>query len=209
MNRFYDALAALAVILTPVAMMTAFGWSAYTAILAETGVPALAALSGIATAAAIEVIGIVAGETALWFHGRNDRRWMTAGAILALYVVFGLVILRGSALMLLPLMAGSVYALVGLRAQAARETAAENGHNTAAMEWEREQWRIRQADRTRVKLAEVATSASTEPAQSKTEPAPSGQVCEDCGKTFATVQALNAHRRFCAGIPALNGKVTQ
>src|SRR5690606_10661583 len=116
---------------------------------------------GIATAAAIEVIGIVAGETALWFHGRNDRRWMTAGAILALYVVFGLVILRGSALMLLPLMAGSVYVLVGLRAQAARETAAENGHEAAAMEWEREQWRIRQADRTRVKLAEVATSAST------------------------------------------------
>jgi len=209
MNRFYDALAALAVVLTPVAMMTAFGWSAYTAILAETGVPALAALSGIATAAAIEVIGIVAGETALWFHGRNDRRWMAAGAILALYVVFGLVILRGSALMLLPLMAGSVYVLVGLRAQAARETAAENGHEAAAMEWEREQWRIRQADKTRVKLAEVATSASTEPAQSKTEPAQSGQACEDCGKAFATVQALNAHRRFCAGISALNGKVTQ
>src|SRR5690606_18342533 len=171
MNRFYDALAALAVILTPVAMMTAFGWSAYAAILAETGVQTLAAISGLATAAAIEVIGIVAGETTLWFHGRNDRRWMIAAAILALYVIFGLVVLRGTALMLLPLMSGSVYVLVGLRSQAARGTVTENGHEIAVREWEHEQWRIRQADRTQVKLAEVAHSASTMPALNGKVPA--------------------------------------
>lgn len=210
MNRFYNTLAALAVILTPVAMMTAFGWSAYTAILAQTGVPALAAISGLATAAAVEAVGIVAGETALWFHSRHDRRWWTAGAILALYVAFGLVVLRGTPLALLPVLAGAVYVLVGLRAQAARETAAANGHEAAAAEWEREQWRVRQADKTRLKLAEIEQRASIEPAASYpllahagtngTGPAHEPAVCQQCGRNFATVQALNAHRRFCSAI---------
>lgn len=162
MSRLYNTLAALAIILTPVAMMAAFGWSAYTAILAQTGRPTLAAASGIATAAAVEVIGIVAGETALWFHARHDRRWLAAAAILALYVLFGLAVLRGTALALLPLLAGAVYVLAGLRAQAARETAAENDDRAAADEWQHEQWRVRQADKTRLKLAELAAQARPE-----------------------------------------------
>ena len=204
MTRFYNTLAVLAVILTPVAMMTAFGWAAYTAILAETGVPALAALSGLATAAAVEVVGIVAGETALWFHSRRDRRWLTAAAILLLYVVFGLVILRATPLALLPVLAGAVYVLVGLRAQAARETAAQNGHEAAALEWKQEQWRVQQADKTRLKLAEIERGASIVPALNGSGPhgagimlAESPHTCEQCGRGFASVQALNAHRRFC------------
>lgn len=199
MNRFYDSLAAAAVILTPVAMMTAFGWTAYTAVLSETGAAVLAVLSGIATAAAVEAIGIVAGETALWFHGRKDRRWIAAAVILALYVAFGVVILRGTALVLLPLMAGSVYVLVGLRSQAARETAVENGHETAMIEWQREQWRVKQEDATRIKLAKLTAHASIVPAQSEPVPASSQHECERCARQFATVQALNAHKRFCYG----------
>lgn len=196
MNRFYDTLAVAAVILTPVAMMVAFGWTAYSAILDETGVQALALVSGVATAAAVETIGIVAGETALWFHGRRDRRWMTAALILALYVVFGLVILRGTALALLPIMAGAVYVLVGLRAQAARELTVENGNAAALLEWQQEQWRIKQSDRTTVKLAELAQSGH----RAGTEPAQSGHTCEQCGREFATVQAINAHRRHCTRV---------
>lgn len=194
MTRFYNILAALAVILTPVAMMTAFGWSAYSAVLAETGAPILAAVSGIATAAAIEVIGIVAGETALWFHGRHDARWKTAALILTLYVLFGLYILAGTRLAPLPVMAGAVYVLVGLRAQAARETAAENGHAAEAAAWEQEKWRIVQADKTRVKVAR----ASTVPASSQHDASTQPHVCERCERQFASVQALNAHKRFCA-----------
>lgn len=196
MNRFYDALAVAAVILTPVAMMAAFGWTAYSAILDETGVQSLALVSGIATAAAVETIGIVAGETALWFHGRRDRRWMTAALILALYVAFGLVILRETALALLPIMAGSVYVLVGLRAQAARELTVENGNAAALLEWQQEQWRIKQSDRTTVKLAELAQSGH----RAGTEPAQSGHTCEQCGREFATVQTINAHRRHCTRV---------
>lgn len=208
MTRFYNILAALAVILTPVAMMTAFGWSAYSAVLAETGAPILAAVSGIATAAAIEVIGIVAGETALWFHGRHDARWKTAALILTLYVLFGLYILAGTRLAPLPVMAGAVYVLVGLRAQAARETAAENGHAAEAAAWEQEKWRIVQADKTRVKVARASTQwhyasgvparASTVPASSQHDASTQPHVCERCERQFASVQALNAHKRFCA-----------
>ncbi len=166
MNRFYNALAIAAVILTPVAMMVALGWSAYSAILKETGQPGLAWVAGIATAAAVECIGIVSGETTLWFHGRGDRRWIGSGAILAAYVAFGVLILWDSSLVLLPLMSGCVYILIGLRAQAQREEAAaqvrtqremdtQTAQTAAESEWRREQWRIQQADRTRLKLAEV------------------------------------------------------
>lgn len=75
-------------------------------------------------------------------------------------------------------------------------TADQNGHEAAATEWQREQWRIRQGDRTRLKLAELA-SASTMPALSEPVPAQSGHACEKCEREFATVQALNAHKRFC------------
>jgi len=201
-NRFYNTLAALAVILTPVAMMTAFGWSAYTAILAQTGVPALAAISGLATAAAVEAVGIVAGETALWFHAQKDRRWWTAGAILALYVAFGLVILRGTPLALLPVLAGAVYVLVGLRAQAAREATAANGHAQDATAWEREQWRIQQADRTTIKLARQQAEASSlqaAPLASSNGHHPAASVslyqCKQCKERFATMQALGGHVR--------------
>ncbi len=225
MNRFYDTLAILSAILAPVAMIASLGWTAYTAILEETGIMALAAIAGVATAAAVECIGIVAGETALRFHGRGDSRWLIAAVILIAYVAFGIVILRGTALSLLPVMAGAVYVLIGLRAQVVREEAAGEAQaqrDAAAQaaqavdekQWQREQWRIAQDNKTRLKLAEIEARASTELAQSESklvlsqhpapsagiEPAQSGQSqyqCEDCGREFPTVQAINAHRRFC------------
>ena len=221
MTRFYNALAALAVILTPTAMIAVFGWTAYSAVLAQTGRDWIAIVSGIAAAAAVESIGIVAGETALWFHGQHDRRWLTAAAILALYVAFGLVILRGTPLGLLPMLAGAVYVLVGLRAQAQRETvaaaaqAAETAQAAlrtaeAADEWKREQWRIQQADRTRLKLAETEVRAMQAalpppiPVASSLQATANGAsshastaiyACKQCKDTFNTMQALGAHVR--------------
>jgi len=207
MNRFYDTLAALAVILTPAAMMIAFGWSAYNAVLAKTGVGWLSIAAGIATAAAIEVVGMVAGETALWLNAQGDRHWTTAAAILVVYVAAGLFILRGSALMPLPVLAGSVYILVGLRARAAREQAGVTRHAAETAAWEREKWHVMQADRTRIKLATVEHHAGTEPAlisieraQAAHERAQAAHACEQCDRSFASVQALNAHRRFCTRI---------
>lgn len=221
MNRFYNTLSALAVVLTPAAMMTAAGWEAYAMTLTRTGVPWLAVVAGVATAAALECVGILAGETALQFHGRNDRRWRIAAIVLLAYVAAGLYVLRGTALLFLPILAGAVYVLVGLRAQAQRETvavaaqAADSSRaaaaaQAAAVEWERERWRIQQADRTRVKLAETETRAmQAAPPQpirvaSNVQAATNGAsshastaiyACKQCKDTFSTMQALGAHVR--------------
>ena len=224
MTRFYNALAALAVVLTPAAMMAVAGWEAYALTLARTNIGWLAAVTGIATAAALECVGILAGETALHFHGRADRRWRVAAAVLVAYVTAGLYVLRGTPLLFLPVLAGAVYVLVGLRAQAQRESAADEaqaadaraaaqGAADADRAWQHEQWRIQQADRTAVKLArlqaELQASASSQqaaPSESASSvlastnghgPAASSAVyqCKHCASTFPTMQALGGHVR--------------
>lgn len=58
------------------------------------------------------------------------------------------------------------------------------------------------------KGAEGAPVVSMEPARASTsqqELAPDAYLCQQCEKEFATVQALNAHKRFCAGKVAANG----
>ena len=206
MTRFYNWLAAAAVILTPVAMMTALGWAVYAAVLEMTGIAWLAVLSGLATAAALEAVGIVAGETVLWFHGRNDRRWLSAAAVLVVYVVVGLLTLRATPLGLLPILAGAVHILVGLRAQAQRETANESAQAVTERAWEQEQWRIRQADRTAVKLAEVqakpvAVASTVQASTNGASKHASSAIfaCKQCASTYPTMQALGAHVRHAHG----------
>lgn len=202
MNRFYNTLATLAVILTPAAMMATAGWEAYALTLAKTGIVWLAIMTGVATAAALECVGILAGETALLFHGRADRRWRIAAAVLLAYVVAGLYVLRSTPLVFLPVLAGAVYVLVGLRAQAQRETAAEVADDVAEREWQHEQWRIRQQDATAVKLARV--QAAPAPVASSVQASTNGAsshastsiyACKQCKDTFVTMQALGAHVR--------------
>ena len=202
MNRFYNTLATLAVILTPAAMMATAGWEAYALTLAKTGIVWLAIMTGVATAAALECVGILAGETALLFHGHADRRWRIAAAVLLAYVIAGLYVLRSTPLVFLPVLAGAVYVLVGLRAQAQRETAAEVADDVAEREWQHEQWRIRQQDATAVKLARV--QAAPAPVASSVQASTNGAsshastsiyACKQCKDTFVTMQALGAHVR--------------
>lgn len=205
MNRFYTTLSLLAVILAPVAMMSILGWETYSQVLAVTATPWLALISGVATAGLLEAIGIVAGETALVFHARRDPRWRVAAAVLLLYVLTGLLLLWRTPLVLLPVLAGSVYILVGLRAQAARETAAQTTQASAAAEWEQEQWRIRQADRTQLKLAELqAKQAAPQLPASSLQASTNGASkaasaalyrCKQCEQTFTNMQALGGHVR--------------
>lgn len=229
MNRFYGVLAVLAVTLTPVAMMAALGWTTYAAILAMTKTPWIAVLSGVATAAALEALGIVAGETALHFHARADRRWRLAAAVLLAYVVFGVHSLRATPLMLLPLLAGAVYILVGLRAQAEREMIAAAVQDQDAAAWQQRQWLTEQADHTRIELAKVEARAKSRaesegnrqkampagmeqmleqilasrvPVESNPSQHESQHKCGKCGKLFGSVQGMNAHQRWCAGSPA-------
>ena len=213
MTRFYNALAALAVLLTPAAMMTVAGWEAYALTLARTGAVWLAVLTGVATAAALECVGILAGETALLFHGRGDRRWRLAAAVMLAYVAAGLYVLRGTPLAFLPILAGAVYLLIGLRAQGQRETALSGARQQEEREWTREQWRIQESNRTAVKLArlqaEHPASASTVQAApsgvaSKVQASANGASkaassavyqCKQCASAFPTMQALGGHVR--------------
>lgn len=59
------------------------------------------------------------------------------------------------------------------------------------------------------KPAQISSPMQIEPAQSQQEPALmpaiSAFLCEECEKEFATVQALNAHKRFCANKVITNG----
>lgn len=220
MKRLYDTLAMMAVVLTPVAMMAALGWSVYAAIFVLTQTMWISVLSGAATALALEALGIVAGETALRLHSMEDKRWRLAGFVLVLYVAYGVHSLRDTPMMWLPILAGAVYLLIGLRAQTEREEVLASVSDQRRDEWEREQWRIEQEGKTRVKLAQVEARvqgsrqgastvgieaaleqilASRVPAQSEESQHVSQHTCEDCGKGFGSVQGLNAHRRFCAG----------
>jgi hypothetical protein len=209
MNRFYNTLATLAVILTPAAMMATAGWEAYALTLAKTSIPWLAILTGVATAAALECVGILAGETTLLFHGHADRRWRIAAAVLLAYVVAGLYVLRSTPLIFLPVLAGAVYILVGLRAQAQRETAVQTVQADEAREWEREKWRIQQADKTRVKLAAthpaqaaplpVASSVQASANSASSHASTSIYACKQCKETFSTMQGLGAHVRHSHG----------
>lgn len=52
---------------------------------------------------------------------------------------------------------------------------------------------------------ELAQAQQTK-AQEQAEAKERLHVCEDCGREFDTVQALNAHGRFCKGVAALNGQ---
>lgn len=210
MNRLYNTLAVLSILLTPVAMMATAGWEAYAATLAQTGIVWLAVATGLATAAALECIGILAGETALLFHGRADTRWRIAAAVLLAYVAAGIYLLRATPLVFLPILAGAVYVLVGLRAQAQRETAVEAVQAQGDREWEHERWRVQQADRTRIKLAEAQARAMQAPPAQPVTAASSLQAttngasshastaiyaCKQCQETFPSIPALGAHTR--------------
>lgn len=210
MNRFYTILSALAVILTPAAMMAAAGWEAYAATLAQTGIPWLAVVTGVATAAALECVGILAGETMLLFHGRNDPRWRIAAVVLLAYVVAGLYVLLGTPLVFLPVLAGAVYVLAGLRAQAERESDDSTATAQSDREWQQEQWRIHEANNTAVRLARLqaaskqpASTPLVEPVAAVTPlvgtnghgPAASSGLyqCRHCDSAFPTMQALGGH----------------
>ena len=198
MNRLYDTLAAAAATLMPAAMMAALGWQTYVWVEDVTGARWLAALSGIATAGAIETVGIVAGEVALRLLARHDRRWLIPAAVLLAYVATGTFALLGSPLVLLPTLAGSVYVLVGLRAQLEREDAASSQQADRSSDQQLQLALSKlQADK-EVRIARLQ-AASSKTASGPAEPASNGQqpayACKECGRQFSTPQALGGHAR--------------
>lgn len=79
-----------------------------------------------------------------------------------------------------------------------------------AMEHERQLKQAELLARVQIEQARATAQASVQPAQNEPEPAQASFTCPDCGRdNFATIQAVNAHKRFCEGVTAhVNGNGT-
>lgn len=72
-----------------------------------------------------------------------------------------------------------------------------------AMDHERQLKQDELQARVQIEQVRATAQASTQLAHSKTEPAQASFACPDCGRdNFATIQAVNAHKRFCDGTMA-------
>lgn len=196
MNRLYNALGLAAPFLIALAPALFFGWHVYAETLALTGVAWLSVLGGVSCALGLEFIGFYGGHVASEAYRQHDRRWIVAAAIFLAYVAIGAAALTGVqrvAYLLAPL----GYALLAMASTLEDERQdAQAEANTLRAE-RLQAARERRAMRHEERLA--ALSASTELAQSDKEPAQSGHECGQCGRMFASMQAVNAHKRFCGG----------
>ncbi len=215
--NIYDILGWVAAFAVPIAPAFFFGHKVYMAVFAMTTSAILAIPVGVLSAAGLEIVGIYAGHTTMefWRRGRNGEA-MVSAVIMIVYVTIGIYELRGSIGAVMFLIAPLVYVLLALRELLHKDEQTDQRANLAAMEESREDkaharrleilaQEQRHAERMeRLRASTEPAQSNAMPAQSQQEPAPISYECEDCGRPFATVQALNAHGRFCKGVP-VNG----
>ncbi|MCB8991832.1 MAG: hypothetical protein H6665_14525 [Ardenticatenaceae bacterium] len=162
-------------------------------------------------AALVAVFYLVVGIASIWFFESAGRDAQVAGT--AMFLI-----------------AGAVYLLLGLADDAAeqerRSAATEDVQQQRQAEqvdherqlelerlrFEQEQELERLRSNERVKLARIEAKSQHMPAQSQHEPARgngvpalSQHVCPHCERPFGSVQALNAHKRFCSPETAVVG----
>lgn len=213
-------LSMIAPIVTPLAPAAFFGHSAYMALFEATGLVWLSVVAGIATAAGLEMVGILAGHTAIEFWRFNDRRAWLAALLLLAYIAIGTVELWhvpvGRAVFLI---AGLAYIVVGLRTDAAQVSAnltqesAEDRKNaqelaTLRLQYQHEEKLARIQAQAAAQSAQAASSAAQTAAQSAAQSAQfeslaaqtAAQYVCACGKSFAVPQSYSAHRRHCTAI---------
>lgn len=180
---------------------------------------------GIFAAAVLEIGGMLAAHFAIAFYGTTKGK--LAAFLTVLYLIIGIGVmwrLESAAtdakliVTAIFIIAGMVYILSGMYEIENQE----REQIEKDRDWEREQVekdreldrRLKIADkklRHEERLAKIEAKATIVPAQSQhqisTEPAQEQFECEDCNRSFGTVQALNAHGRFCKGIVEQNGKL--
>ena len=218
-NSIYDYLGWIAVVAVPIAPVFFFAHKIYNVALTMAGSFWLSLSVGVISAIGLEIVGIYAGHTAMEFWRRGDNtRAAISGAIMLAYVAIGVWEWWGTVGVVMFVIAPLVYVLLALQEMLKTEDAKE----ADAVVFEQDE-KIKDndfkrqmiAERQRLKheLALEQMKASTAIAQANPVLAVQEQVqtgasyeCEDCGKTYKTVQALNAHGRFCKGVPMLNGK---
>lgn len=203
----YSILGWLAMVSVPIAPAFFFGHAMYTAAFNLTDTDWLSITVGVVSAAGLELVGILSGHAAVkfWRLG-DDIKAAICGVILVAYVLLGISGLQGWLVkgVVMFLIAPLVYLLVALQESAgvAENTQETIENRNLAQEAEETEFKRKvQLAQMRLKheerLARIQARASTMPAQSKLEPAEASYECEDCGQPFSTVQALNAHSRWC------------
>ena len=166
MKRLYDLIGVIAMIATPLAAATLFGWNLY-GYLVERSVPmALAIVGGLSGAVAIESVGIYAGHVGMDYARRRDWRGLVAAAAMAFYVWFGWSKVPEYGAVFV--MAGFVYLLVALRQEAAAIDQTTAASVKADTNWARRMELERERMRHDERLARI--SAKAQPAQVAAQP---------------------------------------
>ena len=164
MRRLYDLIGVIAMIATPLAAATLFGWNLY-GYLVERSVPmALAIVGGLSGAVAIESVGIYAGHVGMDYARRRDWRGLVAAAAMAFYVWFGWSKVPEYGAVFV--MAGFVYLLVALRQEAAAIDQTEAASVKADTNWARRMELERERMRHDERLARI--NAKAQPQQAAT-----------------------------------------
>jgi hypothetical protein len=180
--KLYDYLGIVAMIATPLAAAVLFGWQLHSYLLDSGLIPWLAVTGGLSGAVAIESVGIYAGHVGMDYARRRDWRGVVAGAAMLFYVWFGWskVPEYGPIFVI----AGFVYVLVALRAEAAQVDGAtavvakEDKGWQHRMELERE--RMKHQERlARIEAGKVAKGGESNRAEPVTLPVTSGQLPGD------------------------------
>lgn len=208
----YNILGWLAMIAVPLAPAFFFGFefvkSIYDLVYGWVQIAWIAALPalfvGAVSALGLEFVGVLSGHNAIRFWERNDvTKSVVCAVILVCYVILGIIglesILTKGVVMFL--VAPLVYVLVGMQNQLEKAEGEAREDKQEAKREARETRRIRMQYEHEERLAQI--QASTVPAVPVSEPAESKPFlhkCEKCQRDFATVQAKNAHQRFCVGI---------
>lgn len=200
-----------------------FGHSVYRAT-GEMGGAALAPFIGVVAALGLESAGILGAHIAVQFYATGDHtRGRVAVGITALYIVIGItgiLFLDNTTLnakvtgVIMFLIAGMVYVLLGLVDEAERQRqtaqqsrAGERRQQAQDLAHQQEMQRLRQQQRHELRLRQlelehVSHRASSQPAPERPESQHEPAQCQGCGRSFGSVQALNAHKRFCSSSTA-------
>ncbi len=162
MKRMYDIIGWVAMIATPLAAATLFGWNLYTYLYGRSVPMPLAVSGGISGAVAIESVGIYAGHVGMDYARRRDWRGLVAAVAMLFYVWFGWskVPEYGAVFVL----AGFVYALVALRAEAVEEVTAVTQAARADTNWQRRMELERERMKHDERLARIAAKERQQPA---------------------------------------------
>jgi hypothetical protein len=199
----YKYLGYIAMLTTPLAASIFFGWSVYEATVTMTGNVSVSIVAGIATAIALESVGLLSGHVASDFHKRNDPRWRVAAVIMVGYVVAGLYELWGTAGAVVFAISPAVYVLVALQHVAAQEQHKEQEHGTHAdkerindKEYARRQKEIDKQRQHELRLEQMRIDAAKRANQPAKRASEFAYICS-CSREFGSQNALNAHKRTC------------